>query len=52
MTNLEGSYPPVLPGLVSCSRCGALLLDAAAARKFHDAFHAGLRRMWEATNAR
>jgi hypothetical protein len=36
VTNLEDSYPPVTPGLVQCTRCAALVVDAAAPRKAHD----------------
>jgi hypothetical protein len=42
----------VIGGLVSCSRCGAVLLDKRVERDLHDAFHRGLRRLWEATSGR
>jgi len=48
----NGSYPPVFPRLVSCGRCGAVLLDKQVEHDPHDAFHRGLRRMWEATSGR
>jgi hypothetical protein len=40
-------YPPVLPGLVACSRCAALLVDAEAPKATHARFHDGLRQLWE-----
>ncbi len=46
MTDLNGSYTPVIGGLVSCDRCGALLLDKEAERDQHDRFHDGLRKLW------
>jgi hypothetical protein len=49
MTNLDGQYPPVTPGLVQCARCAALLVDAAEPRRAHDRFHDGLRLLWERT---
>jgi hypothetical protein len=52
MTDPNGSYAPVIGGLVSCGRCGAVLLDKRVERDLHDAFHRGLRRMWEATSGR
>ncbi|HEV8276899.1 MAG TPA: hypothetical protein VGQ26_14550 [Streptosporangiaceae bacterium] len=42
----QATYAPVLPGVLACSRCGALLLDATAARAAHDRFHEGLRQLW------
>jgi hypothetical protein len=48
----NGSYPPVFPGLVGYGGCGADLLDKQVERDLHDAFHRGLRRMWEATSGR
>ena len=47
-SNGQGSleYAPVLPGLVACSRCAALVLDTDAARSAHGRFHDGLRQLW------
>jgi hypothetical protein len=47
--NGQGSveYRPVLPGLVACSRCAALVLDSHQARSTHGRFHEGLRELWQ-----
>jgi len=37
----------VVGGLLSCGRCGALLLDKPAERDLHDTHHHALRRLWE-----
>ena len=47
VTNLDGWYPPVPPGLAQCARCAALLVDAAEPRRVHDRFHDGLRLLWD-----
>jgi hypothetical protein len=36
----------VIGGLLSCGRCGALLLDKPAERDLHDAHHRALRALW------
>lgn len=46
MTDPNGYTPPVIGALVSCDRCGALLLDKEAERDQHDRFHDGLRKRW------
>jgi hypothetical protein len=47
MTDPNGSYTPVMGGLVSCGRCGAVLLDKPAERDLHDAHHRALRQLWQ-----
>jgi hypothetical protein len=39
-------YVLALPRLLSCVRCGALLMDLEPVRATHDRFHAGLRELW------
>jgi hypothetical protein len=41
------AFNPALPGLTTCSRCAALLLDTDPARDQHAAFHGYLRQMWD-----
>jgi hypothetical protein len=43
---VSGDYQPVMPGLIRCEHCSALLLDTDNERALHDRFHDGLRRLW------
>jgi hypothetical protein len=40
-------FAPVLPGLVACARCAAVLVDSEAAKATHGRFHEGLRQLWQ-----
>jgi hypothetical protein len=42
-------YVPLLPGLASCARCAALIVDGKASRETHDNHHRALRALWEQT---
>jgi hypothetical protein len=43
----QGAYLLVLPGLIGCVRCAAVILDREQARQVHDGHHAALRALWE-----
>jgi len=48
----SANYTMIVGGLVSCRRCACLLQDTRPARDQHDSFHAALRRLWDAVEAR
>jgi len=48
----SANYTMIVGGLVSCRRCACLLQDTRPARDQHDQFHAALRRLWDAVEAR
>jgi hypothetical protein len=44
-----GAYTLIVPGVVACVRCAALILHVEQAQVVHDGHHAALRELWDRT---